>query len=475
MLNSLHSRLLLLVIIVLLVAGSLAVWLAGGAITGSVEQYISENENETLQRRQRLERVLPHLLAAYYSQNLSWEAVDGILIDFGDLVEEGIMLSDADGRTIIDSAYLQTGQPLTAQTDGYLIPIPLGTKLLGTVRIASIPKNVDSETGRKLLTDVNRSLFLAMLTAGTMAVLLTLAFSRKILNPIAQLTLAVRKMEKGELDQRVDPGSISEFRELASAFNAMADSLTQAESLRRNMVTDVAHELRTPLSNVRGYLEAVQDGVVQPTTELIASLHEEVMLLSHLVDDLQELALAEAGQLKLNRDAVPVDHIIESALQLVQHPLRDHDITLNIKIAPSLPPIYADNERIGQVLRNLLSNAITHTPKHGTVSVTAHQRENSVAIEIENSGQGIAPEHLPYVFERFYRIDGSRTRSTGGSGLGLAIVKHIVTAHGGTIEAESIPGKTTRFRFTMPINPPIDSTSKLVPFLDTSQVLPQRA
>ena len=456
MLNSLHSRLLILVITVLLVAGSLAVWMAGGAISRSVEEYISDNETETLQRRQRLERVLPHLLAAYYAQNLNWEAVDELLFDFGELVEEGIMLSDVSGRTIVDSAYFQTGQPLSDQSDGYLIPIPMGEQVLGTVRVASIPKGVDLEPGRLLLADVNRSLLFAMLSAGTIAALLTLAFSRKILNPIAELTSAARKMEQGELEQRVEPGSIHEIHKLASAFNAMADSLTQAESLRRNMVTDVAHELRTPLSNVRGYLEAVQDGVLQPTTELVSSLHEEVMLLNHLVDDLQELALAEAGRLKMIYDAASLDRIIEGALQLVQHPLRDNDITLKTKITPALPFVYVDSERIGQVLRNLLSNAITHTPEHGTVTVAAWQEGESIAIEIENSGQGIDPEHLPYVFERFYRVDGSRTRSTGGSGLGLAIVKHMVQAHGGEIDVESTPGETTCFRFTLPIAPPVD-------------------
>jgi len=283
------------------------------------------------------------------------------------------------------------------------------------------------------------------------AILLTLALSRGILRRVAALTTAVQKMEHGDLKQRVDNGAQDEIGKLAHAFNAMADSLARIEQLRRNMVSDVAHELRTPLSNIRGYLEALQDGVVQPTRATIDSLFEEAMLLNRLVDDLQELAIADAGQLRLARQAVSVGEIVDKAMQALQVRAHDHSVRLQTQIAPHLPCVHVDAERIGQVLRNLVGNAVEYTPPGGDVTVQAKQTDDHVQISVYNNGAGIAPEHLPYLFERFYRVDSSRTRATGGSGLGLAIVKQLVEAHGGRVWAESTAGRDATFSFTLPV------------------------
>jgi signal transduction histidine kinase len=298
---------------------------------------------------------------------------------------------------------------------------------------------------------VKSSFWEALLLAGLVALLLALLFSYQILKPIRALTEVANRMEKGDLSQRVKTRAKDEIGKLAHAFNTMADSLARSEQLRRNMVSDVAHELRTPLTNIRGYLEALQDRVVQPTQEIVASLYEESLLLSRLVADLQELSLAEAGQLCLIRRPLALEEIIVKAVHALQMQAESKQIAIHVDIPPGLPKIEADPERVGQILRNLLSNAITYTPVGGEISVSAWADEEEVRVNVQDSGEGIVAEHLPYIFERFYRADASRARATGGTGLGLAIVKQMVQAQGGRVGVESHPGQGACFTFTLPL------------------------
>jgi signal transduction histidine kinase len=297
---------------------------------------------------------------------------------------------------------------------------------------------------------VNNSLWLAVLIAGLSALLLALMFANTLLKPLDTLKAVAGRMEQGDLSQRVSIGSKGEIGALAHAFNTMADSLSRSEQVRRNLVSDVAHELRTPLMNIRGYLELLQDQVLEPTPETLGSLYEETSLLSRLVADLQDLSLAEAGQLRLARRPVSLEEVISQAAQMIQPHLARKNLALHVHIPPDLPCVEADQERIAQVLRNLLSNAIIHTPGEGEISITATTIESLVKISVQDTGVGIAAEHLPYLFERFYRADSSRARATGGTGLGLAIVKQMVQAHGGQIVVESLPGKGACFTFTLP-------------------------
>jgi len=258
-------------------------------------------------------------------------------------------------------------------------------------------------------------------------------------------------MEAGDLSQRVEITSKDEIGDLAQAFNSMADGLARLEELRRNMVTDVAHELRTPLSNIRGYLEALQDGVVEPERHVIDSLYEEAMHLNHLIDDLQELSLAEAGQLRLERQPVALADVVHRVIEAVRARARAGEIELQTDLPEDLPLVDIDPQRIGQVLRNLLDNALTHTPPGGEIAIAAHADAQWVEVCVRDTGSGIAAKDLPYVFERFYRADRSRSRATGGAGLGLAIVRQLVQAHGGQIEVESEAGQGARFIFTLPV------------------------
>jgi len=231
----------------------------------------------------------------------------------------------------------------------------------------------------------------------------------------------------------------------------MAADLQRTEQLRLNMVADAAHELRTPLSNVKGYLEAIRDGLKEPDAGTIQSLDEEVTLLSRLVDDLQELSLAEAGELTLRCRPEDITGIIERAVA-ARHPRATaKGISLSADLPDELPRVNVDPDRISQVLRNLLENAVAHTARGGAVSVSAEQQGDRVAVSVTDNGEGIPAEDLPNVFERFYRVDKSRTRATGGSGLGLTIARRLVEVHGGRIEAFSEPGAGSRFTFTIPV------------------------
>lgn len=299
-------------------------------------------------------------------------------------------------------------------------------------------------------TSVWRALIVGVFVGGLGAVLLALVFSGRILRPIELLTLAARRFEAGDLDQRVPEAGEAEIAQLGHAFNSMAAGLARTEHLRRTMVTDIAHELRTPLSNVRSYLEALEDGVLQPSADILECLRDESAHLARLVDDLQELSLAEAGQMRLDRQAVRPGELLFGITQVLRAQAEARGLTLELDVGADLPPVLADETRLGQVVRNLVSNAITHTPAGGTIVVRGTATTEGVCISVSDTGSGIPAEHLPYIFERFYRADRSRARSTGGAGLGLAIARQLVRAHNGDIAVESALGRGTTFRFTLP-------------------------
>jgi signal transduction histidine kinase len=330
--------------------------------------------------------------------------------------------------------------------------LPPGTGA-GTARSeAGLTVSLPGLSGDDFSESVSRSLLIAAAGAVAGALILSWLLARHIVKPVEHLTLAARGMASGDIQQRVTVTARDEIGALATAFNAMADSRSHLEELRRNLVNDVAHELRAPLANLQGYLEVLRDGITPATPEVIAILHEESLLLNRLVADLQELALAEAGELPLNREPWSLNASITNAIDAIRPQAEANQLTLIESTTDSLPEVLVDDARLSQVLRNLLRNALAHTPTGGSIEVRAESvAPDEVAVSVQDSGKGISAEHLPFVFERFYRVDPSRTRSTGGSGLGLAIVKHLVEAHGGRISVTSQPGAGTTFTFTLPI------------------------
>ena len=441
--HSLRFRVLVALILVIVVAVGIVAFLASRATTGEFQSYV---QRRGMMRHQQFEVFW----AGYYVRTRSWAGVQPLVEQAGQITGERIVLANGEGQIVADSANKLIGQTVTQDWAAPVALIRQRGVLVGAVYIDPLGLADDSER-ETFLAGINRALLLAAVVAGLAAVLLTVGLSRRILRPVETLTAAARRMEKGDLSQRVEVQSNDEIGELARAFNAMADGLTRLEDLRRNMVTDVAHDLRTPLSNIRGYLEALQDGVVEPKREVVDSLHEEAMLLTRLVDDLQELALAEAGQLRLERQPVAPADLVNKATDAARAQAAAKGIALQADLPEDLPLVNVDPQRIGQVLGNLLSNALTHTPSGGQVVVTAKARESEVELSISDTGEGIPSEHLPYIFERFYRVDKSRSRATGGTGLGLAIARQLVEAHGGRIEVESEVGQGAVFTFTLPV------------------------
>ncbi len=312
--------------------------------------------------------------------------------------------------------------------------------------------SLDPEPGHPpdVVRSLNRWLAAAVAAAGVAALLLVAAVGRRVLGPIEELTAAAREMERGDLTRRVDVTSRDEIGELARSFNAMADAVSRNEALRRALVHDVAHELRTPLTNIRAQIESIQDGLTRPDASVVDSIHEDAMLLERLVDDLQDLAAAETGLLGLRPQRIDTAAALAAAAAGIAPRALGEGVTLSVMPGNDAPAVRADPVRLAQILGNLLSNAVTHTPRGGRVEIGAMRRGTEVEISVSDTGKGIAPEHLPHVFERFYRADPSRARRSGGTGLGLAIVRQLVEAHGGRATVESRPGEGARFAFTLP-------------------------
>ena len=299
------------------------------------------------------------------------------------------------------------------------------------------------------------SFLVAGVVAAGIAALSSLFVSRRIANPLKRMSAATRRIAAGRYGERVPVGEPDEAeRILSENFNSMAVSLEEVERKRLELIGDVSHELRTPLSNLQGYMEGLMEGVVEPSDETWALLYGEAERMRRLVDDLRRLSQAEAKQLDLHTAAVHPGEMVRIATERMAPLFDEKGVDLTNAVPEDVPRVLADSDRVVQVLTNLLGNALRHTPKGGRVLVETEVRGDSIIFGIEDTGEGIAPEHLPHVFERFYRADKSRSRgeARGGSGLGLAISKALVEAMGGSMRAESSgAGKGAKFSFSLPI------------------------
>ncbi|GAA2655666.1 HAMP domain-containing sensor histidine kinase [Nonomuraea recticatena] len=273
--------------------------------------------------------------------------------------------------------------------------------------------------------------------------------ARRLVRPVNALTHAAQRMRDGDSSARVTVRTTGEISELATAFNEMSEHLQRMEEQRKAMVSDVSHELRTPLSNLRGWLEAAQDGVAELDPALIASLVEEILLLQHIVDDLQELALADAGKLRLHVEPVHLGDLLDQVATAHRGRAEAAGLTLTTMVTDD-PPLTADPVRLRQAIGNLVTNSLRYTPRGGHITLCARQDGDQVVVEVTDTGIGIRAEYLPHVFDRFWRAEKSRNRQTGGSGLGLAIVRNLAEAHGGTATVASVPGVRTTFTLRLP-------------------------
>jgi signal transduction histidine kinase len=306
----------------------------------------------------------------------------------------------------------------------------------------------DEPSGRPELAALDRRLLFTFGAAAVIAILMALVISRRITQPVERLTAAVHAMAGGSLQTRVPVQGRDELAQLATAFNSMADALAAQQDLRQRMVSDVAHELRTPLTNLRCELEAIQDGLATPDAARIASIHEEVLHLGRLVDDLQQLALAEAGGLRLNRERIDLGEAVARAIDAFPH---RNDIALSTSREALV--VSADVTRLGQIVRNLLANAIQHTREPRRIAVELRRDGEAALVSVSDNGPGIPAAELENIFERFYRVEEARDRDSGGAGLGLPIAQRLAELHGGSIRAENRPEGGARFVVSIPLAP----------------------
>ena len=302
---------------------------------------------------------------------------------------------------------------------------------------------------------VTQGLLLSASLATVAALALSFLVARQIANPVRRMLTATRRIGSGHYAERVvvpPANSGDDLGQLAASFNDMASALEKTERRRVELVGDVAHELRTPIATLTGYLEGLLDGVVEPSPETWAKLHTESLRLRRIVDDLQELSRAEARQIPMRTARVSPEAIVNAARDRVAAEYTEKGLELRIAPLASLPDVMADQDRAVQALTNLLTNALRYTPAPGSVDVSVTREGPMLAFRVRDTGVGIAPENLPRVFERFYRVEKSRSRALGGSGIGLTITKALVEAMRGSIRVESAGlGKGSAFTFTLPI------------------------
>lgn len=445
MIHSLRFRLLVAFTLAILVAIGTTSFFVGLSTRGEIRRF---GERDWQVHTTRVERTL----YSYYYEHEGWTGIQPFVEQMEALRRQRIVLTDASGVVVADSRGELLGERYHTDSPGRVLSAPGQEGVIGTVYISQRELPGDLTSPLRLFRPISRFLLWGSLVAVAIAMGITFFLSRRILSPVRALTLTARRLGQGDFSQRVKLKDRGELGELAQAFNSMASDLERTEKLRRNIVADVAHELRTPLSNIRGYLEAARDGVISPDAATIRSLDEEAALLSRLVDDLQELSLAEAGELKLVLRPEDIAELIKQTAAMVQAEAMAKGTSVSLDLPANLPLVNIDPQRIAQVLRNLLGNAVAHTANGGIIAVTARQQDNWVEVAVTDEGEGIPAEELPNIFERFYRVDKSRARATGGSGLGLTIAKRLVEAHGGEVEAKSELGRGSRFSFTVPIS-----------------------
>lgn len=402
---------------------------------------------------------LAYDLADYHDRAGSWAGVETLLAG-GDShgmggmgMDQRLTLTDLQGVIIADSTGAAPGTAF-ASTSATAVTVTGSTGALATLWVEGGMAMGGGGDPQGLLNRVNRAVWLAALAAGAVGLALGAAFSFGLTRPLQRLTAATRAIAAGDLTHRVALRSRDEIGELAASLDSMAAALQEAERQRRSLTADIAHELRNPLAVLQGNLEALNDGVLPPTAENLQPLIDQSRLLARIVDDLRTLSLAEAGELRLERNDSDPESLAQAVVARFQTQAAARRIALAVETSRPLPRIFVDAQRIEQVLGNLLSNALRHTPDGGRVTCQV-QRDpgwpDAIEFAVADSGPGFPADTLTRVFDRFFRVDRGRARADGGTGLGLAIARQLVVAHGGSIRADNQPAGGAVVTFTLPL------------------------
>lgn len=417
-------------------------------------------------------------LATYYTENGSWDGVgenwqqiirphvsatqalppDGQNFGPGRQIGGGpagerrtfFGLADIQGKVIIanDPEY-PVGSSMPAKVLKTGIPVTVDGKQVGTIMTSPLPPQFNREE-TLFLQRTTEALLYAVAGSMVLALVIGLVLARTLIRPLQALTQAAQNMAQGDLDQQVVVGSKDEIGQLATAFNRMSAEIMRVNHLRKQMTADIAHDLRTPLTVIAGYVEAMQDGVLKPTPERLGLIYTEIERLQNLVGDLKMLSQADAGELPMHPRPVEPAGLLARVAAPFQYRMEQQGITLRIEAEEGLPDIQIDEDRMMQVFGNLINNSARYTPAGGEILLKACRADGQVVLMVEDNGEGIAAEELPYIFDRFHRADKSRHTDSGESGLGLAIVKALVESHGGTVKAESKYGQGTLIQIGLP-------------------------
>jgi signal transduction histidine kinase len=440
--------------LLLMQAFSVVVLLTGVIFLGLVAVFVSP---EGIRFGVRV--ALGEPLRNYYLGRGSWEGVAQTLQTLSPEIDadierewEDVMLLDSAGRVVIDHGRTDTtlvGQPYALQQGDQRVPLAVNGQTVGTLVVTRLEMPIPV----RFLAGLIVPIAIVSFFTGALTLLIGFLLARRVVTPLADVIAAAQAVAAGDLSARV-PSAVrgpDDLRSLSDSFNRMADTLERSDRERREFLADIAHELRTPLTIIRGRLEGIVDGVYPADEAHTAPALEEAYLLERLVEDLRLLTLAESRQLHFDRQSIQLDDLAERAADLFRAEAEEKHITLSVRVPALAPAVTADPQRVGQVIGNLLSNAMRYVPENGQVTIEVRPAEagGRVGIAVRDNGPGVAESDLPKIFDRFWRGEKSRARSEGGAGLGLAIARQLIEAQGGSIRAANVPGGGLEVSFVL--------------------------